>query len=181
MQLNPWLLQKSTCHRYTEAGNYSFLPKVPLSLWNRFSQTVDSGHDSGHGWVILGEVENPRTITLSKAILEIKQDLMSRIREQNAYWNVFWYWIRIHEITILLFRIQEARWFGSVSPGRGIDPSMKPTLFFTDKAIVIAHSMKLNYHQWAIDIQGRDQGYPNDEGRKDWEDLWWWIYHVVTL
>lgn len=45
---------------------------------------------------------------------------------------------KIHEITILLLRIQDARRFRSVSSGRGIEPSMKPILFLADSVIVIA-------------------------------------------
>lgn len=46
--------------------------------------------------------------------------------------------LRINEIKILLFHSQGARRFGSVSSGRLIEPLMKPTLFFTDEAILIA-------------------------------------------
>lgn len=46
--------------------------------------------------------------------------------------------LRIQERTMLLLLIQELRSFESFSLGFSIDPSMKPNLFLTDKAITIA-------------------------------------------
>lgn len=43
----------------------------------------------------------------------------------------------IHEITMLLFFIHELRRSGSLSASFKIDPSMNPSLFFTESAMVI--------------------------------------------
>lgn len=52
--------------------------------------------------------------------------------------------LRIQEITILLLWIQELR--SLVLPsGQSIDPSTKPNLFFTDKAIVIAQFQEVYF------------------------------------
>lgn len=54
--------------------------------------------------------------------------------------------LRIHEIPMLLFLIQEARIFKSGPLGRENDPSMKPTLFSQTRHWLPHYAMMHTYH-----------------------------------
>ena len=75
--------------------------------------------------------------------------------------------LRIQEITILLLRIQELSKRGSVPSGLKIEPSMKQTLFFTERAMTMALLQKSNYRQRAVEKQVQARGYLSDEEKMD--------------
>lgn len=65
----------------------------------------------------------------------------------------------IQKITTLLFLSQELRRSRSSSSSLGMLPSMKPTLFFTNSAMVWHESMTYNYPQLIVETQAPDRDY----------------------
>ncbi|KAL4584391.1 hypothetical protein LXL04_008991 [Taraxacum kok-saghyz] len=88
---------------------------------------------------------------------------------------------KIQDITNLLLRIQALMLVASAAFGLGRDPSIKPVLFFTDKAICIAYRWKRFLEVGEVVIPNKTGEHKRNSNTKPLnENMWTMQYYADT-